>query len=260
MLRIRSRVWVAWAAIAICSAPALASHLFASNAMPPTKAIFFPSGIQQRLEIAIRSDNAMEVDQLLSAGVYVDARGLHDVTPLMIAVDAQCPRAVAALLRAGANPNLKAADGAGPVHLAVESHAAAPNGHDILAMVMKGGGDPNTLRPDQDPVIARFIYDYDLEDLRWFKSLGADMDINARTGRPFISDAAYSQNWDGVWTMIELGARYDYEDTGYPLSKALNSPYASSPDYTLYPYKLKVWQWLQDHGIAVAPLKSVKRP
>ena len=33
---------------------------------------------------------------------------MHDVTPLMVAVDAQCPRAVAALLRAGADPNLKA--------------------------------------------------------------------------------------------------------------------------------------------------------
>ena len=92
-----------------------------SSAMSSTKAIFFSSGIQQRLEVAIRTDDAPSIDQLLAAGAQVNARGLHDVTPLMIAVDAQSPRAVAALLRAGANPNLKAADRAGAVHLAVQS-------------------------------------------------------------------------------------------------------------------------------------------
>jgi hypothetical protein len=229
-----------------------------SFAMPSTKAIFFSSGIQQRLEVAIRSDDAPSIDQLLSAGAQVDARGLHDVTPLMIAVDAQCPRAVATLLGAGANPNLKAADRAGAVHLAVESHAAAPSGKDILAMIMKAGGDPNTLRPDGDPVIVRFSYDHDLDDLRWFKALGANLDIDGRTHRPIISDIAYGQNWDVVWVMIELGAHYDYENTVDALSKALDSPYASSPDSFLYPYKLKVWQLFKERGFAVKPFATIK--
>ena len=201
----------------------------------------------------------MAINQLLSAGAQVNARGLHDVTPLMVAVDAQTPRAVAALLRAGANPNLKAADYAGAVHLAVESHAVEPSGKDILAMIMKAGGDPNTLRPDGDPVIIRFTYDHDLDDLRWFKSLGANLDIIGRAEEPIIADVAYGQNWDSVWIMIELGARYDYEKTVHPLSKALNSPYASSPDSILYPYKLKVWQLFKDRGFAVKPLTAVKQ-
>jgi len=228
-----------------------------SPAMPSTKAIFFSTGIQHRLEIAIRSDDASTIDQLLAAGAQVNARGLHDVTPLMIAVDAQCPRAVAALLRAGANPNLKAADRASAVHLAVESRTAVPSGKDILSMIMKSGGDPNTLRPDGDPVIVRFSYDHDLEGLRWFASLGANLDIDGRTHRPIISDIAYGQNWDVVWVMIELGARYDYENTVDALSKALDSPYASSPDSILYPYKLKVWQLFKDRGFAVKPFATI---
>ncbi len=256
----------AYARILIALATTIAVTVFAfacptsSTAMPTTEPIFFLSGIQKQLEIAIRSNDATEVDLLLSTGAQVNARGLHEVTPLMIAVDAQSPRAVAALLRAGANPNLKAADGAGAVHLAVESHAASPSGHDILAMVMKGGGDPNTLRPDRDPVIVRFTYDHDLQDLRWFKSIGANFDIRARTDRPLISDVAYAQNWDSVWVMIELGARYDYEGTVYSLSKALNTPYGSSPDSLLYPYKLKFWQLLKDQGIAVAPWRTATPP
>ena len=231
-----------------CATGALANST-AQTAMAPTKSVFFKSGVQQRLELAIRNNDAAAINQSLSAGAQVDARGLSEATPLMVAVDAQAPAAVAALLRAGANPNLKATDGAGAVHLAVENHAAMPNGHAILEMVMKAGGNPNTLRPDRDPVIMRFVYDHDTDDLRWFKSLGADMDIPARTGRPLIADVAYGQNWDSVWCMIELGAKYDYEDTTYPLSEALDSSVGSSPGGSLHPYKLKVWQLMKDKGL-----------
>lgn len=230
------------------------------RAMPSTKAIFFSSGAQQQLELAIRADDAAAVDRLIASGAQANARGLHDVTPLMIGVDAQSPHAVAALLRVGADPNMKAADRAGPVHLAVESQLAKPNGRAILAMVMKSGGDPNTLRPDGDPVIMRFTYDHDLDSVRWFASLGANLDIHGRTGRPIISDIAYAQNWDSVAVMMDLGARYDYEDTGYPLSKALQTTYGSSPDSVLYPYKLKVWQALKDRGVSLAPLEALKPP
>lgn len=222
--------------------------------MASTRAIFFPAGVQQRLEIAIRTDDAAAMAQLLSAGAQVNALGKHEVTPLMIAVDAQSARAVAALLRGGADTRPEAADGTSAVHLAVENHAAMPSGHAILEMVMKSGADPDTLRPDKDPVIMRFINDHDLDDLRWFKSLGADIDIEARTSRPLIADAAFGQNWDGVWCLIELGARYDYEHTLYPLSEALDSSYGSAPDSPMRLYKLKVWQLLKDKGLPVRPM------
>ena len=241
--------------IALIAAIGAPAHPTPTRAMPSTKAVFFTSGIQQRLETAIRADDPAAIAELLAAGAQSNARGLRDATPLMIAVDAQAPRAVAALLNARASPNLKAVDGAGAVHLAVENHAVSPNGHAILEMIMKAGGDPNTRRPDDDPAIMRFIYDHDLDDLRWFKSLGADVDITARTSRPLIADAAFAQNWDGVWCLIELGAKYDYEDTLYPLSEALDSSYAASPDALLHPYKMKVWQLLKDKGLLRRPMK-----
>jgi hypothetical protein len=228
--------------------------------MASTKALFFSSGIQRRLEVAIRSNDATAIGLLVSEGAQVDARGLHGATPLMIAVDTQTAQAVAALLRAGANPNLKAADGAGAVHLAVENHAAAPQGHAILDMIMRAGGDPNAMRTDNDPVLVRFTYDHDLDGLRWFKSLGANLDIRGRSGRPIISDLAFSQNWDSVWVMIELGARYDYEGTPDALSGALNSTYASSPDAQLYAYKRHVWELFKERGIAVKPWREAKPP
>jgi hypothetical protein len=230
------------------------AHSTPFNQMASTSATFFSAGAQQRLEIATRMNDALAIEQLVASGVQVNARGKHDVTPLMIAVDAQEPDAVAALLRAGGAPNLKAVDGSSAVSLATENHAVKPKGHDILSMIMNGGGDPNTLRPDRDPVIARFVYDHDLDDIRWFKTLGANLDIIGRSDRPLIADVAMAQNWDSVWCLLELGARYDYEHTLYPLSEALASNYPSS-DSPLFPYKLKVWQFLTDKGLALQPLK-----
>jgi ankyrin repeat protein len=227
------------------------------NAMAKTSTIFFPSGLQQQLELAVRADDPGAIDRLLASGAGVDARGRHGVTPLMVAVDAQSPRAVATLLRAGADPNLIAADGAGPVHLAVESRGTPTTGRPILEMILRSGGDPDTRRPDGDPILVRFAVDHDLDGLRWLRSRGADLDIRGRSGRPVISDIAYGQDWDSVWTLIELGARYDYEDTPYPLSRALDSPYASSPDASLYPSKLKVWQLLKDHGLTKRPFRTL---
>ncbi len=222
---------------------------------------FFASGPEQQLELAIRRDDRSSVERAIASGARPNARGKKDATPLMVAVDAQSPQATAALLRAGATPNLQATDGTSAVSLAVENHATLPHGHAILLLVMAGGGDPNTLRPDRDPVIMRFVRDHDLEALRWFKSLGADLDIQGRGPRPLIVNAAYGQNWDSVWCLIELGARYDYEQTSYAISSALDTPYGSA-DSPMFPYKEKVWQFLKDKGIAVPPLErgSVKPP
>ena len=107
MRRTVARVFAVLAACLSFAAGALAGPI-SQTTMPSTKAIFNTSGIQQRLEVAIRSNDATAVAQLLSDGAQVNARGKHDVTPLMIAVDAQTPGAVAVLVRAGADPRSKA--------------------------------------------------------------------------------------------------------------------------------------------------------
>jgi ankyrin repeat protein len=225
--------------------------------MNTTAATFFTSGAQARLEEAIRMNDAMAIGRVLADGALVNARGKHEATPLMIAVDTQTPDAVQALLQAGADPNLKAVDGNSAVSLATESYNVKPHGRAILTMIMKGGGNPDSLRPDRDPVITRFIYDHDLDDVRWFKTLGANLDIIGRGNEPLITSVAMAQNWDAVWCLIELGARYDYEHgkSMQPLSEALSVGYPS-PDSPLYPYKLKVWQLMKDKGLPVKPMKN----
>ena len=87
------------------------------------------------------------------------------------------------------------------------------------------------------------------------KTFGADLDITTRARDPIIIDAAMGTDWDVVWCLIELGAKYDYEGKSrMPLSLSIASD-VPFPDSPVYLYKKKVWQFLHDHGIKLQPLK-----
>jgi len=224
--------------------------------MPATNRYFY-AGPLAALEIAIRANDSRAVAQALARGADVNGRGRFEITPLMIAVDAQCPDAVTSLLKAGALPNALAADRNGPVSLAVQSYRATPFGRDIMMAIFRAGGDPDARRPDGDPVIFRFIEDHDAESLKLMKALGANLDARDRGNDPLLTSVAMAQDWDMVWALIQLGARYDYEHgaSRQPLSLSLGLAYPAA-DSPLYPYKLKVWQLMKDKGLPVQPLKN----
>jgi hypothetical protein len=213
---------------------------------------FFKDSKQAKLEAAIDANDAAGVAAALAAGAQVNARGLHDVTPLMLAVDWEKPAAVGALLQAGADPNLKAADGSSAVHLAVEKYRSTP---DVMRAVFMAGGDPNMRRPDNDPVIMRFMNDRDCGAIRYLKSVGADLEAKTRAGDALVSDAAVAMDWDVVWCLLELGASPDQENTRLPLTRSLART-VPSPDSPIYPYKVKVWEFLKDKGYPVQPLAT----
>jgi len=204
------------------------------------------------LASAILAGDHEAISKALGRGANVNAQGSNGVTPLMLAVDRRNRDAVTALLSHGADPNLQAADGHSAVSLAVENYRQAA---DIFFAVMRAGGNPNMRGPDGDPVIMTFLNDRNCEYIGHMKSLGADLDITTRGGDPIILDVGTAADWDVVWCLIELGAKYDYEKSSpVPLSRSLliSSPAVDSP---IYPYKKKVWHFLHDHGIKLQPLK-----
>ena len=225
-----------------------------ADAMTSTPQFFAP-GPQAALEIAIRDDDVTAMENALRHGASVNAKGKFEITPLMVAVDAQSLRAVQLLLNAGALPNAMAVDSNGPVSLAVKSYLAQPHGREIMLAIFKGGGNPDTRQPDGDPVLMRFVYDRDVADLALMKSLGANLDILDRGGDPVVTKVAMSQAWDMVCAFIDLGAEVDYENgkSRQPLSLALKAR-RSPPGQPVDPDKARVWRVLKDKGVALPPL------
>ena len=84
------------------------------------------------------------------------------------------------------------------------------------------------------------------------KSLGANLDILDRGGDPPLIQRGHVAGLGHGLGLIELGADVDYENgkSRQPLSLAFKGRYPA-PDSPLYPYKLKVWHFLKDRGIAV---------
>ena len=241
-------------AATLLAAAACFPILSQAHAMTSTSQ-FFDSGPQAALEIAIRGDDVAGMNDALRHGASVNATGKFNITPLMVAVDAQRLLAVQLLLKAGALPNAVALDKNGPVSLAVKSYLAQPHGREIMLALFRGGGNPDTRQPDGDPVLMRFVYDRDVADLAVMKSFGANLDILDRAGDPLVTKLAMSQTWDMVWAFIELGAEVDYENgrSRQPLSQALKGNTAK-PGTSLYAYKAKVWQFLKNKGVALPPM------
>ncbi len=230
---------------------ALAALSF-SHAQGANMSKFF-QGQDALLDAAIQADDRAAIARAIAAGANPNAKGVHDITPLMIAVDRLKPQAVAELLARGADPNAKAKDGHSPVSLAVENYRHAP---ELMFAVIRGGGNPDTRRPNEDPVIMRFVNDRNCEFIRHMKALGANLDITTRAGDPIVTAAALRADWDIAWCLIELGAKYNYETSSrQPISRSLGNKFPS-PDSPIFPYKKKVWQFLKEHGIAVPPLKE----
>lgn len=215
---------------------------------------------QQALEAAIVADDRSAVAQALAAGGRIDARDAQKVTPLMLAVDRLKLQAAAELLARGADPNARAADGHSAVTLAVASYRRAP---ELVFDLLKAGGDPNARTPGNDPIIKRFANDHDCALMRRMRQAGADVNALTRAGSPLILDAATATDWDTVWCLLELGAKFDYP-AGPPefnLSQLLNSR-VPAPDSPIYPYKVKVRDFLRAKGLLAPALAgdAAQRP
>lgn len=209
-------------------------------------------GREAALEAAILNDDTAAVARAIDAGANPNARGQHQVTPVEYAVGHLKKQATAELLRRGANPNLKDAEGNNAVTLAVSAYRKVP---ELLEMVLRAGGDPNTRLPDNDPILVSFIIERNLDGIRLLKMAGANLNIRDRSDRPLVVKSGILQFWDVVWCLLGLGATYDYSGEPKNLAKSLANSDVTPPDSPLWPYKVKVWHFLHDRGMVLPPLR-----
>jgi len=225
---------------------AFLSDTSAAGAKEPTmKKYFQGSDAEKMLEQAIRQDSAEGIVKAVKAGADPNTRGLYGVTPLEMAVGDLRKNAVAELLRQGADMNVRDAEGNTAVTWAVVAYKRDPQ---ILDMLLDAGADPNTLLNDDDPIIVWFLAVHDLDAIRYLHEKGANIDARDRSKRPLIIGEGISEDWDSVWTLLELGAKFDYPNEAFTWHDIFSTPTDTSPASTLWPFKVKVWKFLRQHG------------
>lgn len=175
------------------------------------------------------------------------------MTPLILAIIKPRTAAVRGLLAEGANPNLRRENGDTAVTLAAQSGG---NDLTVLKLLLDAGGDPNARMRSDDPILMVYIGSYTLEAIRRLARHGANLDALSRTETPLIVNAALAQSWDVVWTMIELGATYraarPFPGVQHDIARRLPVP-ATLPGSPIWPYKVKVWEFLKEKGVPGMP-------
>ncbi len=209
-------------------------------------------GIDSPLQNALDEDSVPKLRAALRAGARVNAKGKFAVTPLEYAVGHFGKQTYIELLRQHADPNQKDQEGDNAVTLAVRAYAKDP---EYLVLALKSGGDPNTRKADDDPILASFIASHNVEAIKLLASLGADIDARGRDASPLVVDAALTEDWDVVWCLLELGAKYDYSSERHSVQSGFRNPRATPPDSPLYKYKAQSWRFLTAHGVALPPLQ-----
>lgn len=221
------------------------------SAGPPTPF----TGRDAALGLAIEADDPGAVEAALRAGANANARGARGAAPVEYAVGRFKKRAAAALLQHGANPNQTDDDGDSAVSLAVVAYKRDPA---LLGMVLDAGGNPNAKRPGGDPVIVRFVNDRNLPAITYLHSRGAGINTLAG-GRPLVVDAAFAEDWDVAWHLIQLGADIDAPRTREAMVFAFKNPAATPPDSPLYPAKVAAWRALVAKGANPVPPMGMAR-
>ena len=209
---------------------------------------FTQSQAERALEQAINSDNGEGVIAALTAGADVNTQGKAQVTPVMMAVGKLKKQALGALLENGADPNLRDVQGDNAVILAVQAYAKDP---EILEWVLDAGGDPNTRRSNNNPIITNFLSAFNKKGAKLLIEYGADVDVRNRSGDPIIMSYAGTQAWDNVWFLIEMGASTHYPNERDTWREQFNLPHVVGPGSPIWPYKVKSWQYLKEQGYDV---------
>jgi ankyrin repeat protein len=205
------------------------------------------------LQKAMDAENPAAVDAAVQAGANVNARGLHGVTPLEYAIGHFSKRAYTRLLQLHADTAQRDDEKDNAMTLAARAYAKDP---DYLLLALQAGGDPNTRRPDNDPIIMRFVADRNLDAIRMMNAKGANINIRDRGNDPIIVSAALVEYWDVVWCLLDLGAKFDYKDDPITMQDIFRPRPVSPtpPDSPLWPYKVRSWRFMRQHGLALPDL------
>lgn len=210
------------------------------------------TGKDAKLEAALDANDVTALHSAVQQGANVNAHGRLGVTPLSYALGHEKKRVYLELLRMHANPNQRDVEKDNAVTLAVRSFDKDP---DYLDAALKAGGDPNTIQSDNNPILAAFALQHNLGGMRMVAKAGGDINAQSRIELPILLSAALANDWDVVWLLLQMGARFDYLSGPTTIQTVFRGPEDTPSSAPLYPDKKKAWDYITQRGIQLPPLE-----
>lgn len=236
--------------------------------------IYF-SGPDLALQKAVDADDPQAVEEALRAGADVNARERQvGGTILEYAVAQLRDRVIPVLLKHGADPALRDRENANAVTVASKAwfRDTTP-----LRLLLEAGADPNTRDTVGQPILHRFLSRKQVDAVDLLVKHNVDInvvtagDYNPRKlqagsstvtvpdGDPLILDEASSDDWDMVYKLLELGAKFDYPNARAEMKKWYNPRYENIPGVgsKMYDYKVKCWKFMTERGLKLPPFAGM---
>ncbi len=170
---------------------------------------------------AAKEGDVERVDQLISQGVKVNARGKEGWTPLMYSLTGTSTKGLKRLLERGADANLQTERGDSAV-----SFAAHRKESESLKILLAHGGNPNLLSRPAPPFTTYDvtpIYDAirgrNPANARILIKAGADLNVRNSAGWTPLMGAAIDRSYEVMYVLLEAGADFRLTDSfGYSVT------------------------------------------
>lgn len=230
-----------------------------ANARKP-KEIFSDPDVLALAEAATQGD-IKKINELVTRGVNVNARGWNNLTPIFSAMRAENKNGIEALLKAGANPN----DINNPYgHAAIHQAAKESTRLDILQLILEHGGDPNL--PETHgfcllPLSMTFFGSNDIalakKKIQLLLRAGADInrvntecDLTRTAVKPRTILMASIPKYDMTYYLLELGADFNKAaPNGLTFKQSLESSKNMLASEERKKWRIKVLLWLENKEI-----------
>lgn len=174
---------------------------------------------------AAKRGDVKHINQLIDAGVNVNSRGLHGLTPLFLALYSEEKKSVYALLVRGANPNLAAENGRAAIHTACLTNKDP----EFLKLILDHGGDTELI-VKQGSFSGRPLHEImlrnnnTLEKMDLLIKAGADINGLSMAGQTPVMKAVFSRQFDVAYKLLQMGGDYKIKDkNGNSLSDVVQS-------------------------------------
>ncbi|MEK6789606.1 MAG: ankyrin repeat domain-containing protein [Pseudomonadota bacterium] len=158
------------------------------------------------VEAAVAGESK-KVAQLAAQGVDVNAVGNNGATPLIWALSSRNKSGVAALLRANANPNLRAEKiGDAPMYF-----VSMGDDPELLRLLLEHGGDPNHLgrgRIEERP-LTQATAKGRIENIKLLLAAGADINAHDSFEESAATSAIDSAQFEAIALLLERGYTYN---------------------------------------------------